>query len=180
MKKIQIVLTSLIIMTSHLAMAQLQKGNTLIGGTAGFDIQFSENDDNLFTLTLNPNLAGFITDNVAVGGNLGLTYQKSGEFSTTVLNLLPFARYYFSGSNDKQAIFLEGKVGLALFSVDFGGDSQSESALQYAFGSGIAFFLSDKVSIDAILAYNRIGGDFDQSGIGVNIGVQAYLFGGGE
>ncbi|MFT5165655.1 MAG: opacity protein-like surface antigen [Saprospiraceae bacterium] len=179
MKNLQLVLTSLLLMIAHLSMAQLEKGTTMIGGTAGFDLQFEEGD-NLFTLTLNPSIAVFTSNNLAIGSNLGLTYLKSGDFSTTFLNLLPFARYYFLGGNEKSVIFLEGKIGLALASFDNGGGSESESAFQYAFGPGVSFFLTDNVSIDAILAYNHIGGDFDQSSFGLNIGLQAFLFKGGE
>ncbi len=180
MKKIQLLLISFLLLTCHLSMAQLAKGNIQIGGTVGFDIQFVENGDNLFSLMLNPSVASFINDNVAVGGTLGLSYLKSGDFSTSVLNVLPLARYYLPGPTESTAFFAEAKAGLAIVSVDLGAADESESALQFAIGPGIAYFISDDVSIDALLAFNRIGGDIDQSNLLFNVGLQVFLIKDGE
>lgn len=151
--------------------AQVQKGDRLIGGTAALRLDFNDAGSDLFSLSLNPNYAKFVSDNFAVGGAVGLTFIKLGDINSTNINLLPMVRYYFNNSNESNIFFLEAKAGLAF--IDVG--SASESAFQFSVGPGIAFFIADNVSIDAILAYSRIGGAFDQAGVALNFGFQVYL-----
>jgi hypothetical protein len=174
MKHLKLLLVILLAMYSQQGMAQLEKGNLLIGGTAGFDVEFEENNDNFLTIAINPMVARMVTDNVAFGGSLGLVYLKVGDFSTSSFNVMPLVRYYVPGAGNA-VLFIEAKAGLARMGSSFSGESSSESAFQFSFGPGIAFFIADNVSIDALLAYNRIGGDFDQSSFGLNIGFQVFL-----
>ena len=178
MKNLQLTSVSiLLLITFQIASAQLNKGNILLGGTAGFDMELMDGSDNLYTLMLNPNVATLVTDNVAIGANLGLVSIKSGDYSTTVLNFLPLARYYHSSESGKTAFFLEAKAGLALISYDswFGDDASTETAFQFAAGPGLAFFITENVSLDALLLYNRVTGDLDQSNLGFNLGFQIFL-----
>ena len=175
MKNLQGLFIGMLLLASQVSMAQFEKGNWQIGGTAGLDLEFVDGSDNPLTIMLNPTIATFITDRVAVGANLGLVYLTSGDFSTTVLNLLPLARYYVPDASGKAAFFLEAKAGLALVSADIFDGVETETAFQAALGPGVAFLISDCVSIDAILAYNRINGDLDQSSLGLNVGLQVYL-----
>lgn len=175
MKNLQGIFIGMLLLASQGSMAQFEKGNWQIGGTAGFDLEFVDGSDNPLTIMLNPTIARFITDRAAVGANLGLIYLTSGDFSSTVLNLLPLARYYLPDASGKAVFFLEAKAGLALVSADIFDGVETETAFQAAVGPGVAVLISDCVSIDAILAYNRITGDLDQSNLGLNVGLQVYL-----
>jgi opacity protein-like surface antigen len=179
MKNLQRALFFFLLLVSIQATAQLEKGNLLIGGTAGFNIQF-EDGDNVFNLELTPNVAKLISDNLALGGGLGVAYQKIGDFSSTALTILPWGRFYIPTGGESPVFFLDAKAGLALASFKFDDEDESESAFAYSVGPGMAFFITDNVSIDAILAYTRIGGDFDSSALGLNIGLQVFLGGGKE
>jgi opacity protein-like surface antigen len=75
------------------------------------------------------------------------------------------------------AFYVDAKAGLQINRVSFDGDADSESALTFSFGPGVAYFISDDVSIDTGLNFNRIGGDFDQSSINLNIGLQVFFTG---
>ena len=157
--------------------AQIEKGNFLIGGGVGFEMDLVEDGDNPFTIFLTPNVLNLINDNLAVGGALGVVHTKAGDFSNTSLGILPSARYYLSGLESNMAFYVDAKAGLQINRVSFDGDADSESALTFSFGPGVAYFISDDVSIDTGLNFNRIGGDFDQSSINLNIGLQVFFTG---
>lgn len=175
MKNLQLLFVGILMFISQLGIAQLERGTLQIGGTAGFDVDFEDGGDNPFTIMLNPTIASFISDNLSLGTNIGLAYLNSGDFSATALNLLPLVRYYVPAPGKSSAFFFEVKAGLALANSSYGDESSTETAFQAAGGPGVAFFISDCVSIDALLAYNRITGDLDQSSLGLNIGLQMYL-----
>lgn len=175
MKQSVLIFSLLFLFFFQEANAQVGKGSLMLGGMAGFTTEFREDSDNLFTLTLNPSVAKFLTDELAVGGALGVTYQKLGESSASVINILPTGRYYFTSFDNNPAFFGQVQLGLALVSQKFSGDSDSENAFQYSIGTGMSFFLTENASIDVLLAYSRIGGDFDVGSFGMNIGFQVFL-----
>ena len=156
--------------------AQLKKGNLLIGGNVGLNLQFDQRD-NAFSLFLNPQVLSFVSDNVAVGGALGLNYFTAGDFSSFGLSVLPSGRIYFPGEKDNLAFFVDGQVGVQLLNSSFGAGfgSDTDTALAFAFGPGVSFFLSDDVAIDTGLSFNRIGGVVDISTLNVNVGFQLFL-----
>jgi Outer membrane protein beta-barrel domain len=179
MKNLQLALFFFLLLVSSQATAQLEKGNFLIGGTAGFSIQF-ERGDNPFNVQLSPNVASLISDNLALGGALAVFYQKQEDFSYSSFSILPWGRFYIPTGDASPVFFIDAKAGLALINSETSFGDESENAFQYIIGPGMAFFIADNISIDAILAYNRIGGDFDSSVLGLNIGLQVFLGGGKE
>ncbi|MFT4667375.1 MAG: opacity protein-like surface antigen [Polaribacter sp.] len=175
MKQSLLIFSILFLFAFQAANAQVAKGSLMVGGTAGFTTEFREDSDNLFSLTINPSVSKFFTDELAVGGAIGITYQKLGESSASVVNILPTVRYYFTGFENNPAFFGQAQIGLALINQKFGDESDSENALQYALGAGMSFFITENASIDALLAYNRIGGDFDIGSFGLSVGFQVFL-----
>lgn len=156
--------------------AQTAKGGMLLGGTAGFDVQF-EDPDNYVSIDLQPTLGFFVADNLAVGGTLALGYGKVGDFSSTTFGLIPFGRYYLGTGNTR--LFLQAQVGFQSTKTDFGGgDDATSSGSIFGAGPGVAIFLNEHVAIEGLLAYNKYGGDYDSSDLGLRFGVQAYF--GGE
>jgi hypothetical protein len=159
---------------SSICFAQTTKGTMMLGGTAGFDVQFIDAaETNPFTLDLQPQLGFFVADNIAVGGNIGLTYFKVSDVSTTSLAISPFGRYYLGSNNIK--LFLHAQIGYLTGSTNFDGDKTSSNGYQLQFGPGLAFFLNQHVAIEGLFAYDKWGGDFDASNIGLRLGVQAFL-----
>lgn len=146
----------------------------MLGGTGGFDVQ-NEDPDNIVTINLAPNLGFFVIDNLAIGGLLDINSVKVGDNKSNVFGIAPFGRYYFGASNIKA--FLHAQVGYISSKYDFGIGDETISGAQFGGGPGLAFFLNDHVAIEGLLAYEKWGGDFDTSHVGLTVGVQAYLGG---
>ena len=164
---------------THLSFSQTSSGNKMVGLDGNLSLVFVDNSDDLFNLNLNPNYGVFIQDNLAVGGALGINYQSLSGTSSTAFSLLPFARYYFA-EPDTYQFFVEAALGLYLQGQKNSFGSDNETALRYQFGPGMAFFLSDHVSFDLQLLFDRIGGNFDNSQLGVFFGFQVFLDGSKE
>jgi len=132
-------------------MAQTQKGDKLIGvgiGSISYTNSKSKttytntateynSDGSSFSISINPNVAWFIADNLAVGGGISVSFyssknNSSNTGSTTTsdskstqpsLYIGPLVRYYFGGS-DKGKPFaqINGEVGF------YGGKSTSKTS----------------------------------------------------
>lgn len=175
MKSKNLLLTIALALGATFTFAQTNFGGLLVGGTAGFDVQF-EDPDNIVTVDLQPQLGFFILNNLAIGGDLTLSYSKAGDVSTNVFGISPFARYYFGEGGTR--IFAHVQGGYITSKLDFGsGDDLKSKGSLIQLGPGVAFFLNDHVALEGILAYSRMGGDFDTSQFGLRFGIQAYLGG---
>ena len=172
MKFLKLFIAFVLLLNMNTSYAQLEKGNLLVGGNAGLNLQFNQGD-NTFSLFLNPHVLTFVSDNLAVGGSLGLNYFTAGSFSSFGLSILPSGRYYFPGEKDNLAFFVNGQVGLQLLNSNLG--SGTDSALAFGFGPGVSFFLSEDVAIDTGLSFNRFGGAIDTSSLNLTFGFQFFL-----
>src|ERR1700710_1032719 len=76
--------------------AQTEKGNFLVGGTAGFQTNSTNT-----TIAFSPNVGYFVKNNLAVGASSTLSSVKEDFLKTTTFNIGPFARYYVGHSNFK-------------------------------------------------------------------------------
>lgn len=163
-------------------MAQTEKGNVLIGGTAGFDYS-KEGELKTTTFSLAPMAGFFVVDNLAVGGGVGLALTSTkfdGEdFNSTAIALQPMVRYYFGGSGNTRPF---GAADFRWASVKVG-DNDSESGVGFGIGVGIDFFLNSRVAIEGIVGYNsfKFSESDDATGtIGINFGVVAFIGGGSD
>jgi hypothetical protein len=176
MKTKSVFLAFAMLFSFTLAFAQTEKGNMLLGGTAGFDVQF-EDPDNLITIDVSPTIGFFVADNLALGGALTLGTTKAGDFSLTNYGIAPFGRYYFGTGMTR--IFIHGQFGFAGVKFDLGGDNEeTSSGTALLIGPGVSFFLNKHVAIEGVLGYTKQFGDVDTSDLGLRFGVQAYF--GGE
>jgi len=102
---------------------------------------------------------------------VGYSLEQARYYKVTTLSLSPFVRYYF-GEPDPYQIFVEGGAGFIFQGVegDFG-----KPGFRYHFGPGVAIFISDYASLDLQLLYNKIGGEFDSTQLGIYFGMQLYL-----
>lgn len=176
MKTIKIILLNAALFCTFSTFAQTESGHLMLGGTAGFDIQF-EDEHNVTSIDVQPQLGFFILNNLAVGAGLTLANQKQGDdFSSNSFGIMPFGRYYLGSGNTR--IFLQAHFGYISAKTEFFGDETTASGTQIGGGPGVAFFLNNHVAIEGLLAYDIFGGDLDGENLGLRIGVQAYL--GGE
>ncbi|MGN6419516.1 MAG: hypothetical protein ACTHMC_18595 [Pseudobacter sp.] len=106
----------LMLFVNNKAQAQLQKGNMLIGADLmGMSADF-QSGNTTFNLSLNPKVAWFIRDNVAIGGMVNLGLTTGDGFTTFSYGVSALGRYYISDPQTqllRQSRFLlEGQVGI--------------------------------------------------------------------
>ncbi|WP_276505036.1 hypothetical protein [Terrimonas pollutisoli] len=169
MKKILSVLT--FILGVIIANAQTEKGDWMVGG--GFQLNTSSNNT---VIALTPNAGVFLINNLALGGNLRFSYVKADDTKITDFGIGPFVRYYFTNANVRPILhssfdFLSSKTKI------IGLGSSSSTGINYFLGGGAAIFISDQVSIDALLGYDHTKyEDVDGSGgFAMTVGFQVYI-----
>jgi hypothetical protein len=179
-QKLSIALMALFFSTA--AVAQTQKGNLMVGSDItdfGFTFQKANTD---FQFNLNPKLAYFIQDGLAVGAyvKFGISTHNGGG-STTNYGVGALARYYIQDRNvqklefSKRArFFLEANAG-------FGGTNSpaaSTNGVELGVGPGLSYFITPNVALDALVKYNlTVGGGNSTTAhnLGFGLGFQIFL-----
>ena len=153
-----------------IANAQTENGDWMIGGN--FRLNTTDNNTEI---ALTPNAGAFIINNLAVGGNLSLSYSKTGNVKVTSFGIGPFLIYYFT--NAKLRPILKGNLNFMSTKTKVNNISTTNSGINYFLGGGAAIFISDQVSIDGLLGYDYTKiKHFDGSGgFAMTIGFQVYL-----
>lgn len=162
--------------------AQVNKGQWLVGGNAGFtSSKQGDGDANKWThFNLSPNAGYFFIDKLAGGlrVNFTSTKNKAADKASTNLWIGPFARYYFLPAADKVNILAD--AGYAFGSAG-AGDKSSQNG--YSISAGPAIFLSPNTALEFTLNYQsfKYEGESDrENNFGVNIGFQVHLGGGAK
>lgn len=158
------------------AQAQPTQGSILIGGTAGFT-STSAGDGDVTQVNFSPLIGYFVTDRVAVGGQLTMNFL-GGDADGSTIGIGPAVRYYFNGSGP---IRFFGQGNFNWQTVDIGEDFDSESGVGFGLGAGLDYFFNEHVALEAILGYNNFKfSDSDDSinTFGLSIGVAAFIGGG--
>jgi len=183
MKKLFLTALAIASFSGFGALAQIQKGNVLIGGNLS-NINLGLDKPSVFSFDLTPKAAWFVQDNIAIGAyaNFGLQTAKN---ASTVINygVGPMARYY-SGSDveilNHGRIFGEATVGIGGRNVSKGGGNTN--GLDFSFGPGFAYFITPNIGIETLLKYNGIAGfgsEAYQNNLNLSFGFQIYLPGRG-
>ncbi len=173
------VIVCIALFTTTKTSAQLQKGNLLVGGDiANFNLTLG--GGGAFQATIDPKIAFFIRDNIALGAyiDFGLATAK-GAGTTTRYGVGALGRYYV---NDPKVnvlrhgrLFFEGNVGIQGVSLSGGSNT---TGLGVGIGPGYAYFLTSNIGLETLLKYNGIVGFGSQaynSNLNLGIGFQIYL-----
>lgn len=152
--------------------AQTAKNDWMVGGN--FRLNTSDNNTQI---AFTPNAGMFIAENLAFGGNFSLSYSKSGNNKYTSFGIGPFMRYYFTTESQAVRPILHGSFNFLSNKQKIGSLSSTNSGTNFFVGGGAALFISQNVSIDALLGYDRTKyKNFSGSGgFAFNIGFQVYL-----
>lgn len=160
------------------AKSQIQRGNLLWGADiANFDL--SLNKGGLFSVRLDPKLAYFISNNLALGGyvNFGLQTSKgAGENIDYGIGLL--GRYYLGTEAmvvRNSRFFLEANAGIEGTNPASGDNT---NGLGLGIGPGWTYFLTSNIGLEALLKYRGIVGFGDRvtsSDLQLSVGFQIYL-----
>ncbi len=151
--------------------AQTAKGDWMVGGS--FRLNTSDNNTQI---GFAPNAAPFVIDNLAIGANLNLNYQKTGDNKYTTFGVGPIVRYYFTDAHIRP--ILQGNINYLSTKSKIGNSAAStNNGLNYFLGGGAAIFLNDQVSLDGLLGFDHTKyKSFDGSGgFALSIGFQIYL-----
>ncbi len=99
-------------------------------------------------VTVLPELGYNITDKVAVGSKLGVSYRKAGSQEKTVFEVDPYLRYtYFKTGNLR--LFVDGEVDLGV------GRADGSTAVEYGIGlrPGLSYQLAKNFSLVAHVGF---------------------------
>lgn len=155
------------------AYSQTETGDWMIGGN--FRLNTSDNNTQIgFT----PSAGYFVIKNLALGGNVTMSYSKEGSVKRSEFGAGPFARYYFNATNVRPILhgslsFVSQKTKV---STPLTTTTTTNSGINYFLGGGAAAFISEQVSIDGLIgyAYSNVGTG-SSGGFAFNIGFQVYL-----
>jgi hypothetical protein len=163
----------LLFTTGNLTAQVCRKGTVMLGGTVGFNNYKPDDEDSETFFRLNPNVCFFVTDNVALGGNL--LFSTGSDI--TEIGVGPYVRAYVY---DKLFAVAEFSFLRQSF------DGEGESFSRFGGGIGYSLFLNDVVAIEPILLFQT--GDYilnsdlfsfadkdNLTRIGLNFSVQVFL-----
>lgn len=152
---------ALVLTVSFAANAQTEKGTLLLGGNVMF-----QSADGTSTFTATPNIGGFISNNLAIGGEFNIV---SGS-GTTIWAIGPYIKPYFavtpSGALFAKGSFLVGGASASGMS--------SDTQVGFGVGAGYAFFLNKSVALELGAGYSKVGSNNDGV-FGINLGFQIHF-----
>lgn len=149
--------------------SQTEKGDWLVGGN------FTLNTTRNTTISLTPNAGYFFARNFAMGGNVRLSYDKSGDLELTTLGIGPFVRYYFGKNNLRPFGLVE--YNFTSIKAKSGESSTTSNGGEFFIGPGLAAFVNEHVAIETIAGYinSKYSGEPSNGGFSLRIGFQIYL-----
>lgn len=145
-------LVSGLILFSHCVAAQVTEGNKFINGTVRL-LVLGNSEDTQTAFTLTPTFGYLISDQMALGGTLGVVVQPTGgNDNDLTIFLSPFVRYYFPIADDQFYFFLDGTLSLSFgnSAAGFGEFRSSEDAFSVGLAAspGFAYFPAERWSLD--------------------------------
>ena len=179
MKKFIRIIILVLFFYSNKTNAQIQRGNLLVGGDIAH-FNFDLSGGGAFQATVDPKVAFFLKDNLALGAyvDFGLATAK-GAGTTTNYGVGALGRYYVNDSTTNilkhGRLFFEGNVGIEGISVSNGANT---TGLGIGIGPGYAYFITPNIGLETLLKYNGIVGFGSQpytSSLNLGIGFQIYL-----
>ncbi|WP_026896718.1 outer membrane beta-barrel protein [Daejeonella oryzae] len=168
----------------HAANAQTQKGNVMWGASVsniGLDFQKGNTG---FSMDLTPKIGYFIKDDLAVGPEIALGVNTNDGSTVFTYRAGGFGRYFLSNAEVTEVVrgsrwFLEANAGLTGTNVKVKGlPSTNTNGLGIGFGPGLAYFVTDRISLEGLLKYNLgvgFGNATTTNRVNLGIGFQIYL-----
>lgn len=163
--------------------AQTQKGYYIIGAQlASMDLNFQSGNTD-FGLTLQPQVAWFVKDNLAIGGQVLLGVNTSKGFSQFTYGIGALGRYYMADKvtqiSSKTRFFLEATAGINGSNTKVTGyPSTNTNGLGVGFGPGLAYFINQNIALEGLVKYNLgvgFGNSTTTNNIHFNLGFSIHL-----
>ena len=131
--------------------AQIEADSKFINGTVRLSVTGSGGNARS-AVTFTPTFGYFISDELAVGGTLGIVSQPSGIDNDLTIYLSPFARRYFSIVDDTFYFYANGELSLSYgnSAAGFGNFRSDTDALSVSLTAspGFVYFPSERWGID--------------------------------
>lgn len=124
------------------------------GSTKFKSDSFEGESEGVTAFNLSPKVGIFVVDGGLLGFDLSFAYVKgeNDDDPITGISFGPFFRYYFSNANFRP--FAQAQVGIG--QVSFGPDDNDKTnLLNFGGGAGGSIFVSEKVAIDLMAAFNH-------------------------
>lgn len=161
------------------ATGQIQQGHFLVGGDIS-NLNLKLDKDRVFAMRIDPKIAWFIRDGVALGAYITFDLATARAAGTSVdYGLGALARYYFSRSSTalvgRGRFFFEGTAGFEGANPPSG---ENTNGLGLSVGPGWAYFLTPNVGLETLLKYRVIAGFGSRpatSNLNLSLGFQIYL-----
>ncbi len=174
--------------------AQLNRGQWLVGGSAGFSTS-SYNAGNVSSkatnFQLSPGIGYFVFDKLAIGLRAAVNYSydvekfgiPSNNFDTkrSGLGLTPYVRYYFLPKTNKINILADvsySDVNTKITTVvsDLPNSSVTNNEHAFTFAAGPAFFINRHIALEITASYEIAKyGTLSQNIFLINAGFQIHL-----
>lgn len=168
MKKITALLICLIMASSILVDAQIDKGKFFLLGSSDLSVWAgkeknkydgtTEEGYKFFDFNFMPKVAYNVIDGLPVGLYMNIDTYSTKEpndgdkYSETCFSIGPFARYYFINHNNFMP-YVEGMIGFGAAPYKMNGDKYKQSYLAYQLGAGVSYFFTDRIAADLFLGY---------------------------
>jgi len=135
------------------------KGDIFLTGSLSYGSE-SQGDDKESAFGFSPKAAYFVTENIAVGINLGYTTTKVealnvDDIKTNMLEAGVFGRYYLTPAK-QFSVFGELGANYATGNQDNGTVDVDTNGFNIGFAPGISYFVSDCIALEAsfgVLSY---------------------------
>lgn len=164
----------------------------LVGGNMGLSsLKPTENVKGAW-FDFAPKVGFFVKNNLAIGLSIPilLAYNEFSSLTSSTVatadlkryGLSVFARHYFLPNKTK--LFLSGELGYAHAAYTYTGNFTFPipnvflNKFTYAFGGGLARFVSPNVALEATLDYRNFSSNLEQRVLYLQLGVFTYLRGG--
>lgn len=176
MKKINVLIFFTLFFCAAL-FAQIPKGSLLIDGNFGINADVGNEDNNTLSVLASPLVGFFVNQNLVLGGRLSVISGFSDGVSGGTIGLFPQARLYFK--NDETPLKWFGQAG---FDFQFGYGDFESTTVNLDLRAGANLFINSLTAIEIALNFQErdLGGDFSNSNLFINGGLQFFLIKGEE
>lgn len=164
---------------SNKSNAQIERGNVFVGGDLA-NLNLDLGGGGAFQATVDPKIAFFLKDNLALGAYVDFALATAkGAGTTTNYGVGALGRYYINDSTTNLLkhgrLFFEGNVGIEGISISSGANT---TGLGIGIGPGYAYFITPNIGLETLLKYKGIVGFGSQaytSSLNLAFGFQIYL-----
>jgi hypothetical protein len=167
----------------------IAKGSMLVGGSASLSLVDDDGgSDAVLSVSVLPNVLFFAANRFAIGGQLGLTYSSSDDFSATGWALGPAFRYFIAEPSAKTLPFVGASFTIGRTTISAGtGPNVNLSTTGFEGVAGITWLLVPHVGFDGELFARRatfessgggvpVTSENTQTAFGLRFGISAFVF----